>query len=159
MATISENLQIIADSTTAIKQAIIDKGGTITGDITTWASAINGISGGGSGGGSSEEEVILRGKISNGAMSVTITGTLYVPSNIRSGFLVAMDYYMQILTASTYINSTGSINLTLSYGEPLGGTEIPVLIYMYILSGDSNVGWRCQVVKVLTDGEGSGGAE
>ena len=47
MATISENLQIIADSTAAIKQAIIDKGGEISGDITTWADAISGISGGG----------------------------------------------------------------------------------------------------------------
>lgn len=47
MATISENLQTIADSTTAIKQAIIDKGGTIEGDITTWASAISGIETGG----------------------------------------------------------------------------------------------------------------
>lgn len=50
MATISENLQTIKDSTDAIKQAIIDKGGTIEGDITTWASAINGISGGSSDG-------------------------------------------------------------------------------------------------------------
>lgn len=40
MATISENLQTIKDSTDAIKQAIIDKGGTISGDITTWADAI-----------------------------------------------------------------------------------------------------------------------
>jgi hypothetical protein len=48
MATISENLQILKDSTDAIKQAIIDKGGTISGDITTWADAIGGISGGGS---------------------------------------------------------------------------------------------------------------
>lgn len=48
MATIAENLQTIKDSTDAIKQAIIDKGGNITGDITTWADAINGISGGGS---------------------------------------------------------------------------------------------------------------
>ena len=46
MATISENLQIIADSTAAIKQAIIDKGGDVSGDITTWASAISGLSGG-----------------------------------------------------------------------------------------------------------------
>ena len=51
MATISENLQILKDSTDAIKQAIIDKGGTIEGDITTWASAIGGISGGGNSGG------------------------------------------------------------------------------------------------------------
>lgn len=48
MATIRENLQTLKDSTDAIKQAIIDKGGTIEGDITTWASAISGISGGGS---------------------------------------------------------------------------------------------------------------
>lgn len=48
MATISENLQILKDSTDAIKQAIIDKGGEISGDISTWADAINGISGGGS---------------------------------------------------------------------------------------------------------------
>lgn len=50
MATISENLQIIKDSTDAIKQAIIDKGGTINGDITTWANVISGLSGGGSAG-------------------------------------------------------------------------------------------------------------
>ena len=43
MSTIQENLQIIADSTSAIKQAIIDKGGEITGDITTWAESINDI--------------------------------------------------------------------------------------------------------------------
>ena len=48
MTTISENLQIVKDSTDAIMQAIIDKGGTIEGDITTWANAISGISGGGS---------------------------------------------------------------------------------------------------------------
>jgi hypothetical protein len=47
MATISENLQTIKYSTDAIKQAIIDKGGTIEGNITTWASAISGISSGG----------------------------------------------------------------------------------------------------------------
>ena len=44
MSTIQENLQTIADSTAAIKQAIIDKGGEITGDITTWAEAIKNLS-------------------------------------------------------------------------------------------------------------------
>ena len=48
MKTIAENLQIIKDSTDAIRQAILNKGGEITGDISTWADAINGISGGGS---------------------------------------------------------------------------------------------------------------
>ena len=39
MATISENLKTIKDSTMAIKQAIIDKGGEV-GDLTTYADAI-----------------------------------------------------------------------------------------------------------------------
>lgn len=43
MSTIAENLQTIKDSTDAIKQAIIDKGGTISGDITTWASVIDSL--------------------------------------------------------------------------------------------------------------------
>ena len=43
MTTISENLQTIKDSLDAIKQAIIDVGGTITGDITTYADAIRSI--------------------------------------------------------------------------------------------------------------------
>ena len=47
MATISENLQTIKTSTDAIKQAIISKGGKISGDITTWADAISAIESGG----------------------------------------------------------------------------------------------------------------
>lgn len=49
MATISENLQTIKNSTLAMKQAIINKGGTIDGDITTWADSISNIISGGSG--------------------------------------------------------------------------------------------------------------
>ena len=40
MTTISENLQTIKDSLEAIKQAIIGVGGTINGDITTYADSI-----------------------------------------------------------------------------------------------------------------------
>ena len=46
MATITENLQTIADATSAIKKSITNKGGVINGDITTWASVIEGIEGG-----------------------------------------------------------------------------------------------------------------
>lgn len=42
MATITENLQTIKDSTMAIKQAIIDKGGEV-GDLTTYAEAITNL--------------------------------------------------------------------------------------------------------------------
>lgn len=45
MATIAENIQTIATATTNIKNAIIAKGGTITGDITTYGDAIRGIGG------------------------------------------------------------------------------------------------------------------
>lgn len=47
MKTIAENLQIIKDSVEDIKQAIIDKGEVITGNITTYANAIRGINSGG----------------------------------------------------------------------------------------------------------------
>lgn len=43
MRTIAENLQIIKDSVEDIKQAIIDKGGTISGDISTYADAIRAL--------------------------------------------------------------------------------------------------------------------
>lgn len=43
MATISENLQIIKNSIEDIKQTIIDNGGTINGDITTYANAIESL--------------------------------------------------------------------------------------------------------------------
>ena len=55
MATISENLQTIKNSVSAIKQAISDKGGDVSGDISTWADAISGLSGGGSSSGDSSE--------------------------------------------------------------------------------------------------------
>lgn len=42
MATISENLKTIKDSTMAIKQAILDKGGEV-GDLTTYADAITNL--------------------------------------------------------------------------------------------------------------------
>ena len=71
MATISENLQILKDSTDAIKQAIINKGGTISGNITTWADAINGISGG-----SVEEELTFTGTILEESGGLYIQGEL-----------------------------------------------------------------------------------
>ena len=73
MATISENLQIIADSTAAIKQAIIDKGGDASGDITTWANAISGLSGGGS---SSGEEITFTGRMDEEPAGLYIHGVL-----------------------------------------------------------------------------------
>lgn len=44
MATISENLQTIKNSIAAIKQSIVNKGGSVSGDISTWANSIENIS-------------------------------------------------------------------------------------------------------------------
>ena len=90
MATISENLQIIKNSTDAIKQAIIDKGIDVSGDITTWANAISGISGGGSGGsGDSTTEInnVYINAISNyisapGTITMNVFCTLEKPLDV-----------------------------------------------------------------------------
>lgn len=47
MTNIAEKFQIIKNSSLAMKQAIIDKGGIINGDITTWANSIANIPTGG----------------------------------------------------------------------------------------------------------------
>lgn len=123
MATISENLQILKESTDAIKQAIIDKGGTISGDITTWASAINGISGGGN---SSEEEYVFNGTLSYYMSEVIVTGRLNkIPDK---GYLLVLCYNTGKVLANGYsINGTGPYTLTLDFEEPLMGTEIPAI--------------------------------
>ena len=68
MKTISENLQKLKNSTDDIRQAILNKGGNITGDISTWADAITNIvsSEGGSGLGHFIKTDIVSNKL-NGA--------------------------------------------------------------------------------------------
>lgn len=124
MATISENLQTIADSTAAIKQAIIDKGGTIEGDITTWASAISGISGGGS-----DEEYVFTGTLGYSESTVTVTGNLNkVPDNGNINYLLALGCQLGGLCYdSHFIGSTDSYTLTINFRDPLIGNEKPAL--------------------------------
>ena len=131
MTTISENLQTIADSTAAIKQAIIDKGGEITGDITTWASAINGISGGGS---SSEEEITFTGTLTWSLMNCTITGDLSSrPEDMIAGSLVMVFRNTGgVITEDTPISvGIKNISFTCSYDEPTMGNKIPALFIAY----------------------------
>lgn len=118
MSTIQENLQTIADSTAAIKQAIIDKGGEITGDITTWAEAINGISGGSDG--STEEELVFRGTFTN---NKTLTGTLnYLPfpkENVVNLIYADNDMVGEtfLSVGVTIISATSNITLS-TFGVP-----------------------------------------
>ncbi len=90
MTTISEKLQTIIDSTSAIKKAIIEKGVTISGDITTWAAAISSIQNGGesSGGAGSIFKITnkLNGKLFGGPNYVTERDLLHT-YNFEGGTL------------------------------------------------------------------------
>lgn len=91
MATISENLQTIKTSTDNIKQAIIDKGGKISGDITTWADAISAIK---SGGIQPTANLILN-KL-NGA-TIGDTNTLYSVETVLHTYTINKDDYKDCL--------------------------------------------------------------
>ena len=157
MSTIQENLQTIADSTAAIKQAIIDKGGTV-GDITTWADAISGISGGG---GESENNITLSGTISRTNRRAQISGTLYpLPDNCIRGYLVAISHNGSVIvTASTYVNpSDPTISFSLNFDEIVDPKTSIVLVFMYALEGDVFGTFRVKLVDVF-DQSGSGSSD
>lgn len=132
MATISENLQTIKDSTDAIKQAIIDKGGTINGDITTWASAISGIETGG-GGSSSDGEYVFTGTLSYNMTTVTIAGRLNKVPDTGRNYLLALGFFTGGICYDREFTNTGSYTLTVDFEEPLAGEEIPAICILNIV--------------------------
>ena len=135
--TIQENLQTIADSTAAIKQAIIDKGGDASGDISTWAVAINEISGGGSGG---NDDITFTGICSYEMMDIVLTGNLNKLPTFATGngvMHICAIYKTSggLITDNAYIRNgnLGPYTLRIDCGEPIMGTEQPGLfiIEMY----------------------------
>lgn len=138
MATISENLQTIKNSTTAIKQAIIDKGGKISGNITTWADAISAIKSGG---------ITLLGGIKNKLNGSNIA----IPTGVIDGD-VLYTYEYENLDASTYSKVNifmphyiGTFPLYANWGPSnisfrpfnLGDTK-----FMMMERGSSYIGWN-----------------
>lgn len=133
MATIGENLQTIKSSTDAIKQAIIDKGGTINGDITTWADAISGIE---TGGGGSSEEYVFTGSISYNMTEITLTGRLSSIPELSPIFLVLV-YLGSSAVVSKWIvlDISNTLSVTIDTQEPLMGVEMPGICLMHASSG------------------------
>lgn len=130
MATISENLQTIIDSTSAIKQAIIDKGGEISGDISTWADAISAIQ---TGGGSSESEYTFTGTLTPSMTEIVVNGSLNKVPDTGRNYLLALGWFSGGLCyGSNYIINNGPFTLTVDFDEPIIGNEIPAMCILNI---------------------------
>lgn len=146
MATISENLQILKDSTDAIKQAIVDKGGTIEGDITTWADAIGNIqTGGGGGSGGAEEEITFTGTILEEPGGLYIQGTIS-PELSDNKRIWAFAYgdsaicsSMALLAGNTHISFSLS-----GGGAMLDLNSSKVSMFISDLDGDN-----AQIIKII----------
>ena len=124
MATISENLQTIKTSTDAIKQAIIDKGGKITGNITTWADAISAIESGG---------VTLLGGIKNKLNGAEIV----IPNGVVDGDML-YEYQYENLDTATY----SSVDIFMPHYEgtfPLYGDWPPFMDFCIFNLGNTKV--------------------
>ena len=158
MATISENLQILKDSTDAIKQAIIDKGGNIQGDITTWADAISGISGGGS----NEEEITFRGTLTPNMTKIIISGKIdSKPQYSNSLYFCALGFSSMngIVCKSQSIVVTDTIDITLDMSEPItDATNTNFIIIGSNYKGRCPI-WKVNFIENTSQGGMSGGSD
>lgn len=134
MATIAENLQTIKDSVKDIKQAIIAKGGSISGDITTWASAINEISGGDS----TEPEYIFTGTAIINGTNLDINGTLNknpypeFTTEVCRMVVTLLDDATQAVVGSVFITPDNNVyNISLYLGQDM---PVPKNIPMFLLT-------------------------
>ena len=139
MATISENLQTIKSSMSAIKQAISDKGGDVSGDISTWANTISNIEGGVSSGGGAYSEV------NHGTSDTTFTltpNTFHVWDEVSSLTLtlggetsgVANEYLFQFTSGATA--TTLMLPDTIKWAGGSAPTIQPNMIYQISILND-----------------------
>lgn len=112
MATIAENLQILKDSTDDIRQAILNKGGEITGDITTWAEAIEGISGG------NDENI----EINNVYVSI-MTNYVLAPGSTEVNVFCSLEKPLDTSMLAYIVSSDGEQTQIKSYLVMEGSTE------------------------------------
>ena len=131
MATISENLQILKDSTDAIKQAIIDKGGTIEGDITTWADAISEISGGGAVTSASVSDVNFYdydGTILHSYTKEQFLALSAMPELPTREGLICQGWNYILSEAVSYVTDYGKLNVGAMYITDDGDTRLYIRI-------------------------------
>ena len=142
MATISENLQIIKDSTDAIRQVILEKGGTISGGITTYADAISNIGGGEGSGSTGGGSGSTSGAVSKSDVNFyDYDGTLlysYVKDEFlslsqlpelptREG-LICQGWNYNLTEAKSYVSSYGTLDIGAMYITDDGATRLHIRI-------------------------------
>ena len=132
MSTITENLQIIKNSSLAMKQAIMDKGGTINGDITTWANSITNIPSGGSGGSSSGKCDVTfydyDGTILHSFSKDEFLALNELPSLPTQPGLTCQGWNYDITNAKTYVEEYGKLDIGATYITDDGKTRLYIKI-------------------------------
>lgn len=132
MATLSENLKIIKDSTADIKQAIINKGGTINGNITTWANSINNIPSGGSGGSSSKKGDVTfydyDGTILHSFSKDEFLALNELPSLPTQPGLICQEWNWSYEDAIEYVTEYGVLDVGATYITDDGKTRLYIRI-------------------------------
>lgn len=130
MATIGENLQQIIGATAEIKRAIIDKGGDISGDITTWASAIDGISAGGVTPGKKNDVTFYD---YDGTILYSYTASEFLaltefPEFPEHEGLVCQEWNYTLADAQDYVSTYGTIDIGATYTTDDGKTRLYIRI-------------------------------
>lgn len=132
MATITENLQIIKNSTADIKQAILDKGGTINGDITTWANSIVNIPSGGLGSSSlSKGDVTFYdydGTILHSFSKDEFLALAEMPPLPRQQGLICQEWNWSYEDAIEYVTEYGVLDVGATYITDDGKTRLYIRI-------------------------------
>ena len=132
MATITENLQTIKDSTMAIKQAIIDKGGEV-GDLTTYATAITNLLIGGGGGSTSSNKGDVTfydydGTILHSFSKDEFLALNELPSLPTQPGLICQEWNYDITIAKTYVEEYGKLDIGATYITDDGKTRLYIKI-------------------------------
>lgn len=133
MATISENLKTIKDSTTAIKQAILDKGGTIEGNLTTYASAIANLpSGGGDVNPTAEKNAVTfydyDGTIRYSYTAAEFLALTEMPPLPTQKGLICQEWNWSYEDAMDYVSEYGILDIGATYITDDGKTRLYIRI-------------------------------
>ena len=113
MATIAENIQTLKSIKSDIKNAIIQKGGSVTDAFGTYAQAITDLPSGGGGGTENEDALVMRtiSEYSNDRVSRVGAGAFVSCNNLK--FINLPNCLFIGYEAFGYCNSLGTVELPL----------------------------------------------